>query len=77
MALAVEREGSCHLLSMTCRGQLYVTFKLPNLLDDFKSSSGDKEAKFKAIFCVSGCSKNGEILVGGYGWLKMIKVKIN
>ena len=72
VALAVEREGCSHLLSMTCRGLLYVVFTLPCLLDD-----SNKSDRYKMIFSLSTCSQKGEILVCGYGWLKMIKIKIN
>ena len=69
--LAVEREGCCRLLSMTCRGRLYVVFKLPCLLD--VSNTNDT---YKVIFSLSTCFQNGDILVGGYGCMKMIKIKI-
>ena len=72
VVLAVEREGCSHLLSMTCRGRLYVVFTLPCLIDD--SNTYDSS---NVVFSVSNCLQNGEILVGGYGWLKMITIKIN
>ena len=70
--LAVEREGCCRLLSMTCRGRLYVILTLPCLVD--KSNRKDTN---KVIFSVSNCSQKGDILVGGFGWLKMINIKTN
>ena len=71
VALAVERNGCSHLLSITCRGQLDVVFTLPCLLEEFNTSDG-----YKVILSTSTCSQNGEILIGGFGWLKMIKIKI-
>ena len=50
VALAVEREGCCRLLSMTCRGRLYVALTLPCLLDD----SNTKDT-YKVILAVSSC----------------------
>ena len=72
LALAVEREGCSHLLSMTCRGRLYVVYTLPCLLNE-----SNKSDTYKMIFSVSICSQKGQILVGGFGWLKIIKIKIN
>ena len=39
VALAVERKGCSHLLSMTCRGMLFVFLKLPCLLNGLKTSN--------------------------------------
>ena len=72
VALAVEREGCSHLLSMTCRGRLYVVFTLPCLIDD-----SNKRDMHDVVYSVSSCSQKGEILVCGYGWMKMINTKIN
>ena len=72
VALAVEREGYSHLLSMTCRGQLYVVFRLPCLINNLKTRKS-----YKVIFSATICALNSDILVCGPGWLKMINIKIN
>ena len=69
--LAVEREGCCHLLSMTCRGRLYVVFTLPSLLNDTNPSN-----TYKVVFLVTNFFQNGKTLLGGSLWLKMMSVKI-
>ena len=74
--LAVEREGCSHLISMTARGRLMLLASLPNVIDRNKDPNDDKQ-KYKVVFAVSEFSKYGDVLLGGFGWLKKISIKMN
>ena len=71
LILALERDGSWHMISMTSAGQLHVIQSYDTLVTDDVTDDS-----LKIVMCATRCSRPGVVAVGGCGWLKQISVRL-
>lgn len=72
--LTVERDGCCHLLSLSSKGRLGYMQNYPSLVPSNKKYSS---SNFKAVLSVMSTGKRGLFLVGGHSWMKTIYIKLD
>ena len=69
--LAIERDGCCHLISVHY-GRLY---KL-KFIDSIVNLDVVKGEANRIVHCVTATGTKGEFIVGGYGWTRLVSVKL-
>ena len=68
--IAIERDGSCHLISVD-----YGRLSILHSIDSIVPSKVDSKSQ-RIVMSVTTTGTRGEFIVGGFGWTKLINVKL-
>ena len=73
--LACERDGCSHLLAVDSRGVIVVIRSLANMIPDMQMANGKK---YEALIqSVCRCLTEGDIIVAGVKWMKLVSIRLN